>query len=180
MKLPGKDKVSRAIKSADRAVATAIKLINRHAANAMGKGKYEEAMEVARHGQAAQAFRVELGELARRWKELGGGSNQAGNARRAVPRWEFYRPALRALLDLGGSGRREDIEPKVEELMRERMGEAELADDAHGNPKWKSVLRRARRDLAKEGWIEPGAGKLWKLTAAGQRAAQSERTGDQH
>jgi hypothetical protein len=33
------------------------------------------------------------------------------------------------------------------------------------------MIRRARKHLAREGWIEGGSGRLWRITEAGRRAA---------
>ena len=41
-----------------------------------------------------------------------------------------------------------------------------------GRERWQVMVRRARKPLITEGWIEAGTGKLWKITEAGRRAAE--------
>lgn len=43
-----------------------------------------------------------------------------------------------------------------------------------GTERWQVMIRRARRHLVAEGWIESGSGEAWRITEAGRRATEKE------
>lgn len=175
-------KIEKALKDAKRRIAGAVKAINRDAASAMKKGRYDDAMQAAQHAKEALALRAEIESLERRWRGSGEGvENRANGGRRrdnkkATPRWEYYRPALCALSELGGTANYEQIASRVGQLMRDRLNERDLAETTSGVPRWRNAVRRVKRELAKEGWIEPGGGGAWRLTPSGERAAKVDNS----
>jgi len=40
-------------------------------------------------------------------------------------------------------------------------------------PRWKIMVRRARKAMREEGFIGDGVSTFWKITSAGRRAAKS-------
>ena len=43
---------------------------------------------------------------------------------------------------------------------------------ARGTERWQIMVRRSRKSLAAEGWIEDRSGPVWRITDAGRRAAE--------
>jgi hypothetical protein len=42
---------------------------------------------------------------------------------------------------------------------------------AGGYESWRVMIRRARKHLVAEGWIEDRTGPIWRITEAGRKAA---------
>ena len=45
---------------------------------------------------------------------------------------------------------------------------------ARGRERWRVMVRRARRHLVAEGWIEDRAGPAWRITDTGRQAAEKQ------
>jgi hypothetical protein len=84
------------------------------------------------------------------------------------------RKALRngtSIIAVGGEATRGKVEPQVESLMRDTLRPGDQETMARGLKRWQVMIRRARKHLVSEGWIEDGAGPTWRITSAGRRAA---------
>jgi hypothetical protein len=144
---------------------------NALAARFMKRGDYDKAQATAAIAQAIAKFSTELEDLRARWSALGGasGSSAGADKRRKLPVWVLYRPILQTLADLGGEARGSDIE---EYLSATRPDYLSAIEDFDVGPHWKRVLRRARRPMIEEGYLE-GIGKRWRITAEGRRVVDT-------
>ncbi len=100
---PRRAEVDGALKAAESEVAASLKALNEQAASLLAKGDYAGAEQLVNVGRNIQAFRRRLMEIRREWRDLGIKAADQGNG---TPMWEFYRPILRTLVELGGEARR--------------------------------------------------------------------------
>ena len=94
------------------------------------------------------------------------GSRKSDSSRGpSTPLWGYYQPSLKALVAVGGSARRAELEPDVHELMADCFQAADEETMARGQTRWQVMIRRARKHLVEEGWIEDRAGP-WTSSGA--------------
>lgn len=170
-KLPGSMQVDRAFRTVSREIKGALKLINQQAGKLLVRGDYTGAESLVERARQVGEFRTEVEALRAKWKELRGGSGGAGQTNQKTPLWEYYQPILRALVAKGGRAAASELEEDVEAAMAEgfKPGDADML--AGNRPRWKVMIKRARRHMAKEGLIEDKTGVEWRITAQGQKAA---------
>jgi hypothetical protein len=143
-----------------------LKEINQQAGKQLAKGNYVSAEGLIEVARAVDGFEKELDGFITRWKNLRGASSQKAER---TPLWEYYQPILRALEELDGSAVTAELLPEVERELdgRFRAGDHELM--AKGQPRWQVMVRRAKRQMTKEGFIESNANR-WIITPAGRRS----------
>jgi hypothetical protein len=171
-RIPDARDVARALRAARSAVARSFKSVNTLAAQRMAKGDYEFAEALATKGRAVREFLGQVDALIQRWKEVAETGESSGKVE-STPLWAYYQPILRALTDAGGEATRIDLEPRVLRLMSSVLLPADSAEMTRGRKRWQLMLRRARKALVAEGWLEAGAGKAWRITTAGRVAAEN-------
>jgi hypothetical protein len=163
--------VARAIRAVRAAAKKALKGLNLAASQRMAKGDYTGAEALAARGKELRQFEFEVETLRKRWREVSGGAGGAAKSM-ATPLWVYYQPILQALVKAGGECRRTDLEVHVERLMGGALQAGDRATRANGRERWRAMVRKARKPLLTEGWIEDGTGKVWKITDKGRRAAE--------
>jgi hypothetical protein len=163
--------VDKALRSARSAIKQALKGLNQAAAQRMSKGDYPAAEALATKGREIQQFRAEVDALFKRWRELRQLGGQSGPKKTATALWAYYQPILRALVEADGEARRVELEPTVERLMDGMLQPGDREPLGRGTVRWQVMIRRARKHLSAEGWIEGKPGGAWRITDAGRRAA---------
>jgi hypothetical protein len=172
--VPRNQEVTRAIRSLAPQTQLATKEANQLAAKRLARGDYAGAQSLITVAQAISAFGNEVFGLNGRWSEV----RSAGKAPRKgkdsqTPLWEFYRPILQALASLGGEATRKDIEGKLEETLTSSLKEGDFVTNAHGVPRWKLMVGRARKHMIAEGFVTGEGSFRWKITSKGEQAAKS-------
>ena len=86
-----------------------------------------------------------------------------------MPLWRYYVPTLRALTELGGFARRENIEKHMEVNVNEIFiaDGSSPGDVPHG---WKNTIIGVLRAMEKEHFVQRD-NKEWRITPAGRKAA---------
>ncbi len=177
-RIPHAREVDQAIRGVLAAVKEALKGVNAAAGQAMTKGDYSTAEGLVAKGRKIQEFRARAEELRKRWRELrGSGVGKGDEAKMRAPLWAYYQPVLAAIVELGGAAKRRELEPFVERIMEGNMQPGDLDVMARGEKRWQRMIRRARKPLVAEGWLEEGPGPIWRITAAGRGAAKKLRGG---
>lgn len=174
-RIPRAREVDKAIKGAIAATKAVLKSLNALAGQVMAKGRYEDAEALVEKGRDIQAFQVDLASAARRWREIRSNRGQGRSKGRSSPLWAYYQPVLKALLELGGRGTREEIEPIVERLMSLDFQPGDKDVLPRGRQRWKVMIQRSRKHLVAEGWIAGARSKIWSITADGRKAATAVR-----
>ncbi len=140
----------------------------------MARGDYDGATRLAEKGREIQSFQAELEALQARWSEIRQKDTKTGSGRKSrTPLWNYYKPILRALIELGGEAKRAEIEPLVERSMQDEFLPGDRETNARGRERWQVMVRRARRHLVEEGWIEGGQSQVWRITPRGRDAAKA-------
>lgn len=173
-RVPGAREVSQALRTTAKAVKVSLRDLNQQAAQLMARGDYSGAEAMAAKGRDIQAFQNEVENLRSRWNGIRGVAGEAGEKRATTALWSYYQPILQALLELNGEGTRGEIEPQVEKAMKGELQPGDYDPLGRGQLRWQIMIRRARRHLVNEGWLEPGSGQIWRITAAGRRAAKAK------
>jgi len=172
-RIPNAREVNRALRNLKAAVRATQKGVNRAAGKMMSKGDYPGGEAMAGKGREVKEFTASVEELRKRWQAVcksGGGAGKAEKAKR-TPEWAYFQPILRALRDAGGEARAVELEQLLERSLVPTLlpGDREIVGG--GRERWRHMVRRARKHLAAEGWIESGAGPTWCITASGRKAA---------
>jgi len=164
--------VDRVLAEAERQTKTAIAEFNQRAAELVSRGKYPTAEHLMQAAISMKGFRARIREFRNEWRQLLGGVRWHGNAKSKAPLWEYYQPILTALAGLDGKATRGELEQSIEPMLPAELKQSN--NNTAGTDAWKKKIRRARRPMIKEGFLEPGAGKMWKLTAEGKQAASAK------
>lgn len=170
-RIPDSRAVDKALRSARSAVKQALKGLNQAAAQRMGKGDYSAAEALAAKGREMQQFRAEVDALSNRWRELRQWEGRSDSKKTVTPLWAYYQPVLKALVEAGGEARGVELEPSVERLMNGLLQPGDREPLGRATVRWQVMIRRARKHLIAEGWIESRSGGAWRITDAGHRAA---------
>jgi hypothetical protein len=151
-----------------------VKDLNQEAAKLLSRGKYEASAAVVESAKRAREFISDVEALRVKWRSQGVSRARSGKTER-TPLWEYYALISRALVELGGEAAR----PQVEEWFSGRVGHelkaGDLEESSKGKPVWQKNLVRAKRAMAKEGYLEPGA--RWKLTRLGRNLPKQRPDG---
>lgn len=184
--IPKRSEVHSAFKTLLKRLDGVLNGINKHAAKRVRRGDYAGAEAWVQVGTALGEFRKRTSGLREEWKALcrdAGGKKPPGLRRPSkkrrgptTPLWGFYQPILRAIVQAGGQARRPDIEPVVFEVIEARLRPGDLEVAGGGRPRWQNNIRRARKQLIKEGWLSSdGSRGLWRVTEKGRIAATRQR-----
>jgi hypothetical protein len=162
--------VAKSLRSVRSATQKALKELNLLASQRMAKGDYGAAEALAAKGKELREFQLELAALRKRWQEVSGSGGQAKAT--STPLWTYYQPILQGLVQAGGECRRDQLETHVERLIGGSLQPGDRATMARGRERLRVMIRRARRPLVSEGWLEHGTGNFWRITEAGRKAAE--------
>lgn len=173
-KIPHARDVDQALRAARTGAKAALKGLNQVAGETMAKGRYDEAQALASKAKDVLAIDAEIEALRKRWKALLGTGRRAAKQERKpqTPLWEFYQPVLKALVELGGTAPRREIEPIVGRLMKESLQPGDFDVMARGWQRWQRSVFLTHKHLLAEGWIEKN-GQRWVITTAGRRTAKA-------
>jgi hypothetical protein len=150
---------------------SALKQLNQQASRTLAKGNYAAAQAMVEQARSIQGFQVEVRNLQQSWRRIK--KSPAGtNAPETTPRWEYYKPILGALASLGGQASRTELEGKLDGRIQEILKTGDFALNSQGIPRWKIEVRRARKAMIHQGFLEAVKGK-WIITKTGERAATS-------
>jgi len=174
----GTEQVEKAFVNVERKVKDSLRKINREAGRLLSNSDYvgmEAHVQVAR---AVQGFQSDLAVLWAKWRDLSRqGKQKNGGKEETTPLWSYYQPLLRMLVELGGDATRHEIENAYEEHLQELAKNGDKEIMGNGSPRWKVMIRRARKPMIKEGFLDSSKKGRWSITGVGRQAAQSKRLG---
>ncbi len=86
-----------------------------------------------------------------------------------TPEEAYYQPILKALNELGGSAKMNDVLEKVEQSMKEMLKPADYEMLGSGtNIRWRNTAQWARNSLVKEGLLKSNSPRgIWEITEVG-------------
>jgi len=178
MGVPKRAQVDRAIRNVKRQVRSTLKAVNAQAGKLLSRGRYPEAEDLVRVSRGMDAFQARVEDLRKEWRSLTAshaGTKPIGDK---TPLWRFYHPVAKALLSLGGAATRVELERALPPFLEGQASPADMVPGPRGVPRWRVMLRKARRPMIKEGFLESARGATWQLSTAGKRLAQGEAPTD--
>ena len=167
-------------------VEAEVDFVNGVGSKAFAARDYEKAREALERAGIVSGFRDRVAALRKEWDESAAveeahedeqtkvDRRNLGRMRRGVrtPESRYYQPILRALADMGGSGRVPDVLARVHELMKADLRDVDhepLASNAD-LPRWRNTAQWARNTMAREGLLKGDAPRgVWELSDAGRR-----------
>lgn len=170
-----KVRVAKAIRTLRNELRTAIAATNKQAAKRLTQGDYAAAQEMIEAAKTVAAFDREVVALQSRWKGLHLGGSARRGKKDATPLWEYYQPILQALVALGGTATQQGIEKQLEGSAGSWLKEADLVANVRGIPRWKNLVRQARKHMLSEGFLENVHGREWRISRKGEQAAKAPR-----
>ncbi|MGH9896194.1 MAG: hypothetical protein ACREA0_30220, partial [bacterium] len=93
----------------------------------------------------------------------------------STPLWGFYPLILKVLLELGGEASFADLERHLRVGAQASFKPGDVLVGRNGRARWQTMVKRARKAMVHEKWLEPRPLKLWRLTEEGRRAAADDR-----
>ncbi len=172
-RIPHAREVTQALRSVRAAAQKALEGLNQAASQRMAKGDYVGAEALAAKGKEVRQYQSEVEALQKRWREVCGGGGRVSK-QSVTALWVYFQPILQALAQVGGECRRAELETHVERLMSATLQSSDRDAMARGRERWRVMVRRARRHLVAEGWIEGRAGPAWRITDTGRQAAEKQ------
>jgi hypothetical protein len=163
--------VAKALRSVSVAAQKALKGLNQAASQRMSKGDYTAAEALATKGKEIRQFQADVEVVRKRWREVCSAGGR-GSKKSVTPLWAYYQPILKAIVHVGGECRRTVLETQVDRLMAASLQPGDREAMARGSERWQVMVRRSRKALVAEGWIEDQTGPVWRITDAGRRAAE--------
>ncbi len=169
-RLPRSGEVDQAIRGVVREVKLALKELNHEAATLLARGDYEGAKAMMQTGELLNEFQNRVSALQGEWRALRGAVKPERPPKEEItPLWKYYQPISKALVEAGGKAKRRDLEQAVESLLQSEFAPGDLVLNTRGEPRWKVMLRRARRPMTKEGFLEDTKGSWWCLSSGKSR-----------
>lgn len=141
--------VARALKQVATLTKATVRNVNQQAAKFVNKGDYGGAEILVGLAKSVNEFGREVEAMRARWRGLVSGASQGVGDQTAL--WEYYRPILRVLEELGGRASARDLEKRFETACVPSLKAADLATTSSGQARWKRALVRARSAMIKEG-----------------------------
>lgn len=162
-------------------------------ARAFESGHYELVQQQSERAQWIEEFRGRVIALRDDWerpatarRRRGQGEEGSGRPRtrtrhgEATPTVQYHRPILRALVELGGSARADDVLQRVEREMRPTLKprDYETVPSDPNLPRWRNQAQWARNTLREDGRIEEVARNgIWEISDKGRVWLASESGG---
>jgi len=170
--VPHSREVDKAIGVVSKEIKTALKHLNQQVEIFLARGHYDKAEALVKKAQAINEFQDKIKVLRADWRELRkAGQGDIRQKDNTTPLWEYYHRILQILLSLGGQAKSRDVEREFESNYMDRLKPGDTLPMARGIPRWKKMMRRTKKPMIKEGFIEDT--KYWQLTAEGKEVAKS-------
>ncbi len=156
-------------------------------ARAFGKHDYDAAHKAADYAAQIGAFRERVATFREEWVALvlshqdrkeeelpGTQRSDLGRLPKGVatPQSAYRQPILQVLIEMGGSGRMNDVLKKVEQVMRGRLRPVDYEPHrSDGVLRWSKSAQWARNRMAREGLLKSDSQRgIWEISEAGRQA----------
>ena len=172
-RVPRSREVDQAIGAVVRELKLALEDLNQQAAALLARGDYDGASAMMRTGELLSEFQNRVAALQGEWRALRGALKAEKRPKEeTTPLWKYYQPIAKALVAAGGRAKRRDLEQAVESLLQSLFVPGDLVPNVRGEPRWQVMVRRARRPMRDEGFLDDTKGSWWCLSAEGRKLAK--------
>jgi len=161
-----------------------IDFVNNQGARAFEARDYDRARDCLESVGRLTAFREKIDSLRREWQQIDPTPKEddedrthrrdLGRLRRGLrtPEQSYYRPILRALIDMNGAASLHDVLDRVHEMMKGELKDVDfepLASEPE-MARWKNAAQWARNSMVKEGLLKSDSPRgTWEISDAGRR-----------
>lgn len=162
--------------------------INKQGAAAFDAGNYELARRVLERANRLTEMRHKIAALSDEWEQLlpaevvreptsENGKETTEQSRSAriprgirTPESAFYRPLLRALVELGGSARMDDALNRIEQSMRDVLKPIDYQPlKSSSELRWRNTAQWARNTMVRQGQMKDTSPRgIWEISDAGR------------
>jgi hypothetical protein len=167
-RIPGSTEVDRALRAAAKQVLAARKALNSQASSLLARGDYEAVREMLSAGQAISQFHHKVEALREEWIGIRNSSRKRTIQERTAL-WEYYQPILSCLVRLGGQASTRELLKELDTFLPSRLSDEDRALTPNGTPRWVRTVRRTRKAMIAEGFLEPTT-TAWHIAPAGEQA----------
>lgn len=165
-------------------IETEIDFFSRMGSRAFENRDFHKVEEARTQAETITAFRDKVSALRKEWESISDSEAEQDEETKAerrnlgrlrkgrrTPEAAFYLPILKALVELGGSGKLPAVLDKVHKTMKPILKDVDyepLASDPE-KPRWRNSAQWARNSMRKEGWLKGDSPHgLWEITDAGK------------
>ena len=176
-------------------VEAEIEFVNNVGAKAFEAPDYDKAKEALEHAGSLTNLRDRVADLHKEWDELAAVAERQedeqtkaerrdlGRLRRGLrtPESEYYRPILRVLTEMGGSGQVAEVLDRVGEAMKPVLKDVDYDPLASSPdlPRWRNAAQWARNSMVKEGLLKADSPRgVWEISERGRDALEQMPAAD--
>jgi len=161
--------------------------LNQQSAQLMEEKKYPEARKIISKAESVIAFQSKVKALREEWLSMAVPPTQKSPEKKKpvkrkmtkmlkqglrTPNEAFHLPILQALIQLGGSGRVQEVLDIVEDMLGDRYTKYDY-QAIPSNPKsirWRNNAQWARLKLVQDGYLANDSPRgVWEITEAGRK-----------
>lgn len=146
---------------------------------------FDKAKEALERSGTLTAFRDRVAALRKEWEEMAAVAERdedeetraqrrnLGKLRKGVrtPESAYYRPILRVLDEMGGSGKVAEILERVGQIMKPVLKKVDYDPLASGpdNPRWRNAAQWARNSMIRDGLLKGDSPRgVWEISDKGR------------
>ena len=86
---------------------------------------------------------------------------------------DFRQPILRALYEMGGSGKTTEVLDRVKEMIGDKLTDADHATMKRGEIRWRNTAQWERNTMVEDGLLKKNSPRgIWELTEKGIKLAE--------
>lgn len=170
--------VDKAIRAISLEIKASVKSINQEAAKCVSRGAYDKSQRLIQLGQSIKGFQADITLLKNRWKEVVRGNSSNKPIGEKTPQWEFYLPLMEGIRTLGEQATRENLINYMDSSHQVLFKPGDLVALSNGRPSWHNAIRRCKKEMIKQGYINDKSATIWRLTQLGIRVLAQKKLPD--
>jgi len=172
-------------------VETEIDFVNGVGSKAFEGRDYDRAKEALERSGMLTAFRDKLATLRKEWEQMAAAAERDEDAEtraqrrnlgklrkgQRTPEAAYYKPILKVLKEMGGSGKVADVLERVGQIMKSILKDVDYDPLASGpdNPRWRNAGQWARNSMVNDGLLKRDSPRgVWEITDAGRQALREQ------
>ena len=166
--------IKRSFVALKKQIRLAVKELNQEAARQVGNGRYETSGTLIECAKKVGEFAKDVEALRARWVSITS-TKQGGASGEKTPLWEYYSLIAQSISELGGKATREQIVDWIAQNGANQLKSGDFASNVQGKPYWQRILRRVKRAMAEEKYLETAEGAEWSLTKLCRDVAKQKK-----
>lgn len=160
-----------------------ISQLNEDIKNAIEKLQYLELEVLSKNAKEINEFLIKLQKNKKEWNSISSKIRASKNIKKGkivreklkkglrTPETAFYNPIIESLIELGGSGKAEEVLKLVKDKMKNILNKYDwmALPSMPKTPRWKNTAQWARNKLVREGYLSSNSPQgIWELEEKGR------------